>query len=179
MGGEITFSSIEGQGTTFTFSLPMAPLTAVAQKTETQIPSPLNEIIKNDLLQGIRILMAEDNPMIQRILSIRLSAFKGLEVKMVANGIETVEAALQHPYDLIFFDCQMPKMDGYQAALKIRKIESESPLPAGKKRIPIIALTANAFQEDRDKCLAAGMDDYLSKPINFKDLVACIERWTR
>jgi len=106
----------------------------------------------------------------------------GCRVRMVVNGQDAVEAMtqspldqLQDPYDLVLMDCQMPKMDGFEATAEIRRWERSN--AARSKRIPIIALTANAVQGDRERCIEAGMDDYLSKPFTKKQLGQILERW--
>ncbi len=120
----------------------------------------------------LRILVAEDNALNQRLL-LRLLARMGYRADVAGNGIEAVEAIERQPYDLIFMDMQMPEMDGIEATGAIRG-------RAGRAQQPrIIALTANATAEDRERCLVAGMDDYLSKPIQIPDLVAILERWGR
>jgi CheY-like chemotaxis protein len=124
----------------------------------------------------------------------------GCRVDVVENGREAVKAVSTMSYDLIFMDCQMPDMDGYEATRIIRRKEEEafkaqsskeegasptgSPKPtstiqygASRKRIPIIALTAHAMEGDREQCLTAGMDDYLSKPFDVSKLSAILERW--
>ena len=96
----------------------------------------------------------------------------GCRVDVVANGLEAVEASARIPYECIFMDCQMPEMDGYQATVVIRQREVQT-----GTRIPIIAMTANAMQTDREQCLAAGMDDYVSKPVAPKDLATTLQKW--
>jgi PAS domain S-box-containing protein len=110
-----------------------------------------------------RVLVAEDNVVNQRLI-VRLLESRGLRADVVANGLEALAALPQVPYDLILMDCQMPELDGYAATARIRRREGEG------RRIPIIALTANAMQGDRERCLLAGMDDYLPKPISAEAL---------
>jgi signal transduction histidine kinase/DNA-binding response OmpR family regulator/HPt (histidine-containing phosphotransfer) domain-containing protein len=116
-----------------------------------------------------RILLAEDNPVNQKVAA-RLLEKLQYRVDVVADGLAAVAAWQTGKFDLIIMDCQMPQMDGYEAAREIRRLE------AGKRRIPIVALTAHAMTGDEAKCRAAGMDDYLSKPIDRAKLEACVER---
>ncbi len=95
----------------------------------------------------------------------------GCRVVIAENGLEACAAAKERPYDLIFMDCQMPVMDGFEATRTIRRTE------AGKTRTPIIALTAGALKEERDQCYEAGMDDFLSKPIMKQELAKALEAW--
>jgi CheY-like chemotaxis protein len=118
-----------------------------------------------------RILVAEDNAVNQRLMS-KLLAKMGHAVEIAGNGRLAVEAATSQNYDLILMDCLMPVLDGFEATTAIRRQESPG------RRVPIIALTANAMKGDRERCLEAGMDDYLSKPIDAGRLHAAIRRWT-
>jgi two-component system, sensor histidine kinase and response regulator len=102
----------------------------------------------------------------------------GYETDTVTNGLGALEAAKSIPYDIIFMDCQMPEMDGYDAARAIRAQEQRSDQGAAREfQVYIIAITANAMEGDREACLAAGMDDYLSKPIRLQELQAVLEHW--
>jgi len=95
----------------------------------------------------------------------------------VTNGLETVDACGKYQFDLILMDCQMPKMDGFEATALIRNREAVKSHHATPRHIPIIALTANALSGDRERCLTAGMDDYLSKPFSRDDLYQTLKRW--
>lgn len=117
------------------------------------------------------ILVAEDNPVNQKVALLQLKNL-GFAAHAVANGVEAVDAATTGSYTLILMDCQMPEMDGFQATSAIRKAEVLS-----GKRVPIIAMTANAMEGDRDKCIAGGMDDYISKPVDPRKLQDVLTRW--
>ncbi|MBS0151173.1 MAG: response regulator [Nitrospira sp.] len=122
---------------------------------------------------GGHILLAEDNP-VNREVALGMLELFGCRVDMAENGRQAVEAVSHHHYDLVLIDCQMPEMDGFAATAAIRRHEQST--DAGR-HVPIIALTANAMEGDRDQCLAAGMDDYLSKPFSQERLQATIRRW--
>ena len=97
---------------------------------------------------------------------------RGCRVDVVANGLEAVEAVTRIAYDCVFMDCQMPEMDGYVATSMIRQREALT-----GAHMPIIAMTANTMERDREQCLAAGMDDYISKPVEPHELAAAIQKW--
>ncbi len=119
---------------------------------------------------GARVLLAEDNPVNQRV-AMRMLTKLGHRVDVAGNGAEAVEAVRRQPYDIVLMDCQMPEMDGFEAAAAIRR------LPSDRCRVPIVALTANAMAGDRERCLEAGMDDYLAKPVKIQDLRTALEKW--
>jgi len=131
---------------------------------------------------GMKILLAEDNIINQKV-AVRMFERLGHRVDVVANGLEAVEALSRIPYDLVFMDCQMPEMDGFEATREIREREQSGggpglhSAPFAHRRTPIIAMTANAMQGDRETCLRAGMDDYVSKPVTSDALVVVFERW--
>jgi CheY-like chemotaxis protein/HPt (histidine-containing phosphotransfer) domain-containing protein len=118
-----------------------------------------------------RVLVAEDNPANQLVAEAQLSEL-GLSARMVSNGKEVLSALESEPFLAILMDCQMPEMDGFQSARAIRELEKVS-----GKHIPIIAMTAGAMEGDRDSCLAAGMDDYVSKPVELDSLRQVLGKW--
>ncbi len=160
MGGEIGFESTPEKGSTFWITLHLersAPLVDAVRSAGRPAPSRC-------------ILTAEDNPINQLVISEQLKTL-GYEVTAVSNGLEVLEALATGTYDLVLMDCQMPHLDGYETASRIRQ------LPGETARIPIVALTAHALQEELDKCLAAGMNDYITKPFREEALQRKLERW--
>jgi signal transduction histidine kinase/CheY-like chemotaxis protein len=121
--------------------------------------------------RSLRLLLAEDNEVNQQV-ALGLMERLGHRIDIVHNGTEAVVAAGREAYDLILMDCQMPELDGYGATKEIRRREN------GGRRVPIVAMTASAMKGDRERCLAAGMDDYLTKPINREHLAQVFARWT-
>ncbi len=121
-----------------------------------------------------RILLAEDNPVNQEVAEAMLQGF-GCLVDIAHNGREALQAVELKPYDLVLMDCMMPEMDGYAATVEIRRRQSVGQLP----HFPIIALTANAIEGDREKCLIAGMDDYMAKPLRAESLLCMIKSWVK
>jgi CheY-like chemotaxis protein len=125
-----------------------------------QQPKLVTQLITPKALQSLDILLAEDNPVNQLVMT-RLLSKRGHNVTVVDNGLDALSAVRDRRFDLVFMDVQMPTLDGLEATRRIRAME------AAERRAPhrIVALTAHAMKSDRDECLAAGMDDYLSKPI--------------
>ncbi len=119
---------------------------------------------------GLKVLLVEDNAVNLAVARAMLTKL-GCSVKTASNGRQGVDAFCAEPFDVVLMDCHMPEMDGYEATGALRKIEES----AGARRTPVFALTANALEKDRETCLAAGMDDYLSKPFTqdqLRDLLA-------
>lgn len=139
---------------------------------EKRIEKRAEEPAKVEPGQRVRVLLAEDNPVNQKMM-IKMLEKLGCHVDTVDNGREAVHKLEQAPYDLVFMDCQMPEMDGYTATEEIRKRDGSF------SHIPIIAVTANAMTEDRERCLRAGMNDYLSKPVQKEAISQMIKKWVR
>ena len=133
---------------------------------------PCHQLAVSKAAWHAKVLIAEDNIVNQKV-ALRMLEKLGCHVEVVVNGLEAVEAAARTAYDCIFMDCQMPEVDGFDATAMIRVDER----PTGR-RVPIIAMTANAMQEDRERCLQIGMDDYISKPVKSELLLAMLQKWT-
>jgi CheY-like chemotaxis protein len=121
----------------------------------------------------MKILIAEDNEINRKVLKAILDK-NALQYTVVEDGNQAFTEVQANTYDIIFMDCQMPVMDGYRATELIRSYENSS----GKKRCPIIALTANAMAGDRERCLAQGMDDFLAKPFKSQQIIELLFTWT-
>ncbi len=167
MGGTMEVHSQEGLGSCFRFrvQLPVGTLASLAAPTEdpgSRIPAP-----------HLRVLVVEDNAINQRVISKMLEKV-GHRADMAGNGIEALAALCERPYDLVLMDCQMPEMDGFEATRLLRDPTSGVLDP----QVKVMALTANAMVGDRERCLAAGMDDYLTKPVQMQALVSLLSRWS-
>jgi len=172
MGGEIGAEGAEGQGSLFWFTAHLAYATAHHPATVVTRERAPEEALAEEITAA-RILLAEDNPVNQRLGVLQLQKL-GFSVTAVGQGKSALEAYLKNPkgYDLILMDCQMPTMDGFEASRAIRNAEKVL-----DRHVPIVAMTASALQGDREACLAAGMDDYISKPVRWVDLQAIVRRW--
>ncbi|MBT5705488.1 MAG: response regulator, partial [Verrucomicrobia bacterium] len=126
----------------------------------------------------LRILVAEDNPINQKLALLMLEKM-GYAADVAGNGLEVLDAVNSKDYDVILMDCQMPEMDGFGATRGVRGQEGEKGVTGTKDAIQIIAMTANAMRGDREKCLAVGMDDYLSKPIRKAGLLGALQKAAR
>ena len=170
MDGTIEVTSRMGEGSTFRFGLQL-PI-STAEEVEAPAGVGIGEPVKPPGTKPVnaRVLVVEDNVFNQRVAAGMLRKL-GCRVDVAANGREAVDMVQTFPYDLVFMDCQMPEMDGYEATAEIRLLEPEF------KHVPIIAMTANAMQGDRERCIDAGMDDYVSKPVRTEYLTGVLRKY--
>ncbi len=138
-------------------------------KTTTELSRLMMRPVAAPRLSSCRVLIAEDN-MVNQKVALRQLLNLGFRADAVANGREVLDAMSRIPYRLIFMDCQMPEMDGYEATRHPRARQT-------RRKVTIVAMTANALEGDRETCLAAGMDDYLSKPVKQDELERVLRRW--
>ncbi|MFZ4727034.1 MAG: ATP-binding protein [Pseudanabaena sp.] len=204
MGGDIWVESILDQGTTFLFAIPYHPVATTGSPTieivdhsaehllekalEHPVDSTQNKLLSSNIPKlatqiPLKILLAEDNPVNQKLAN-RLFEKMGYSIDIATNGIEVLEAIQKQSYDLIFMDVQMPEMDGLEATRQIRSLEQSgqtelsNPTPSNQS-IQIIAITANATQDDRENCFASGMNDFIAKPFKVEQIQTAIEKWGR
>ena len=171
MHGTIGLTSTPGCGSKFWFKLPFVKGVPKIQQTAANYELELNRLITTPE-KNAQILLVEDNKINQEV-AIQILTKLGYTVAVAHNGLEALEKNNNAVFDLILMDCQMPEMDGYTTTREIRKLEQAK----GKKAITIIAMTAYALIEDREKCLSAGMNDYIAKPIKTPKLASLLEKW--
>lgn len=169
MEGEIGVRpKANGAGSIFWFAVTLKPPARDGSSTSPMIEIPRTpDILDLTPLKGLRVLVAEDNAVNQRVIGIQLSRL-GCVTTTVDNGLLAIQALSTSTYDLVLMDCQMPELDGYETTRRLRTIS--------RNKTPIIAMTANAMKGDREKCIEAGMDDYLSKPVRVTELQAVLLR---
>jgi CheY-like chemotaxis protein len=169
MGGAIDVQSTLGSGSAFLITLPCE----VTSAPETDAPPPeIHPVATANGRRGLTVLLAEDNNVNQMIFQKMLIRL-GCEVILARHGREALEALRTEEVDLVLMDCQMPELDGYQTTREIRAWGGSF------ATLPVIALTASAMAEDRQNCIDAGMDDFLSKPLMISKLEATLTHWSR
>lgn len=164
LGGTLTVVSSQGRGARFTLLVPL-------EEAPGAEPAPAVRAGTASRVSGLRVLLAEDNE-VNRDLAVEILELLGCRVDAARNGREAVAAFVGAPYDVVLMDCQMPEMDGFEATRLIRQREAAN---GGLTRVPIMALTGHALSGERERCLAAGMDGFLSKPFRIDQLRALLE----
>jgi signal transduction histidine kinase/CheY-like chemotaxis protein len=166
MGGTIAVKSRKGEGSVFSFTLPLRPSTVAKIEAKSAEPvKPLSHF--SDRI----VLVVEDSPVIQMLVVKQLRVL-GLQARTASNGKDALAAAQESKFDLILMDCNLPDITGFEVTQEIRKTET-----GGRTHTPIVAMTAAAMAEDRERCISCGMDDYLSKPVKLQQLRETIEKW--
>ena len=171
MGGTISLASKVGVGSTFTVALPLTRSSDPGQTRATEDLIAASTAQNNAAGVGRRILVAEDD-LTNQIVIEEILKTQGFVVEIAPSGLKVLELLRAHSFDLILMDCHMPELDGYETSRMIRAAEQ-----ATGQHIPIVALTASALSDDRGRCINAGMDDYLSKPIQIETLWEVLRKW--
>jgi CheY-like chemotaxis protein len=166
MGGSVSAESEAGRGSVFSFELDLE----AAQSIDVPPAKSSEGPVATSWTAPPLVLVAEDSP-VNQIVAARALERCGARADVVADGCEALRSLQARAYDAVLMDCQMPNMDGYDATLELRRRE------AFERHTPVIAMTAHAMEGDRERCLASGMDDYISKPMRHADLAEALVRW--
>jgi len=168
MGGEIGAESTRGVGSTFWFRVPLPQ--SRTPTTEVELPVAGGGATAGEEADRYRILVVDDNP-VNRMVAVRQLEALGYRAESVESGVAALDSLGEERYDAVLMDCQMPGLDGYETTRRLRRLEN------GDRRTPVIAVTAHAMKGERERCLDAGMDDYVAKPFRLRELAGLLERW--
>ena len=174
MGGEIGFESIHGVGSTFWFRLPLVRALSSGAGSEATGVDDAGEAAARRLARHGRSLLVVDDRGVNRTVALALLRELGYDAEAAENGEEALALLAERSFDAVLLDCEMPGLDGFETCVRLR--QREAAVPNGP-RLPVIAVTAHALAEEKEKCRAAGMDDYLAKPLRDEELAATLDRW--
>ncbi len=167
MDGSLGVDSVEGKGSAFWFKIKL-------QSTDEVVDTlPASKFVDENRRFNAKVLLVEDNPINQMVAQKMLERI-GLKPVLANNGVEALKVLQEQSFDLVFMDCQMPEMDGFDATREIRRLDIKT---LTQQSLPIIAMTANVMSGDRERCLDVGMDDYIGKPVQREQLATVLEKW--
>jgi signal transduction histidine kinase/DNA-binding NarL/FixJ family response regulator len=175
MGGTIDFESTYGVGTTFWFQVPLVQARGAGALPQQALPEATGEADRHATRFLVRILVVDDHP-VNRSVALSQLRRLGYLVDVAASGAAALGLLAERSYGMVLLDCAMPELDGYETCRRLRQMEGQG--EGQPRRVPVIALTAHAMEGEREKCLAAGMDDFLAKPYRVDELTAVLDRWT-
>ena len=167
MDGSLGVDSVEGKGSAFWFKIKLQSTDEVADIL------PPSKFVGENIQFNAKVLLVEDNPINQMVAQKMLERI-GLKPVLANNGVEALKVLQEQSFDLVFMDCQMPEMDGFDATREIRRLDIKT---LTQQSLPIIAMTANVMSGDRERCLDVGMDDYIGKPVQREQLASVLEKW--